>query len=1417
MQRPISTHFLFLVFIFSAVFLTPKISFAQADVIEINGLVKDERSNRLLAGVVVQKIEDGKLVDSITTGVNGRFIMLLKFGHNYDIKFGKNGYVGKFINMNTTNVPDEDQVGGFGFDLNMNLFEEIEGVNFDILKQPVGKAKFDASSGEIAFDFEYTRSMLSKIAELRRALEKKYKEEEEKLLADQKAAEEAAKKQAKFDALVQEGDGLMTNANYMNAIFKYSEALDLIPDVPSVVQKLEKAKKALEEDQANKEVNEKYNAFIADADKLFQARKYEDAKAKYKSASGVKPNEIYPKTKVEEINGILGNLAAQKELDDNYKAALAAGDVAFKKQDFKQSISEYQKALALKKDEKYPADQIKLANQNISELEAQKALDANYAKAISEADAAFKSKKYDDAIKGYNTALTFKANENYPKDQIAAANKAKADAAAAESLDKQYNDAIADADKLFGSEKWNEAKTAYGQAIALKSEEYPKGQVAKIDAKLAELAAKNEADKSYNDAITSADKLFAEKKFQESIVKYQVAASIKPNESYPKDQISKANAELKTIADAEALNKKYNDLVASADAQFGKGEFQTSIATYKQALEIKSKEAYPKDQITKAEAEIKKANSEAEKRKEYDALVAQADASYNQKGYADAIKTYTKALGIYPSETYPKDQIAAANKAIADAAAADALNKQYNNAIAAADKLFGSEKWNEAKTAYSKAIELKSEEYPKGQIVKIDAKLAEIAANNEANKSYNDAIGAADKLFADKKFQESIGKYETALGIKPNETYPKDQIAKANAELKTIADANALDQQYKDLVASADAQFGKNEFQTSIATYNKALAIKSKESYPKEQIAKAEAALKKLTLDAEKRKEYDAKIAEADASLRAKTYDDAIKLYSQASEMYPNESYPKEQISKANAAIKAIADAEATRKEYDAVIKTADGLLKKKSYAEAIASYQKASGLLPSETYPKDKITEAQSALNALADKKELENNYNQKIADADALLAQSKWNDAKATYQEASGLKPMEDYPVSQIAKIDAELAKQAEADALNTKYKNLVTSADDLMAEKKFSEAIARYNEALKVKAKETYPKDKIAEAQAAIRSMESAQELKNKYDAAIAEGDNLFGQADYTGALASYENAKALIPAEPAADAKIKATKAKLSEQAELAEKQRLYQEKIALADKSFLVKNWSESVTIYNQALAILPNEQYPKDKIAEAEANLAKIANEKEKIDAAYQAAVSYADEQFEAKDYLNAVTAYQNALNYKPSEKYPKDQIAEANRRIEEAEALAAKKKADELLAQSTEVPKEEEKKETKVVSFTDMTSFGDSDEIKKKAQEEARKEQENEKTDEAPKIKVPITTVPPEDLDGYRKMLGENYPEGVTKETIKEGNKTFYRTVIVENKLGDEFLKVDAKFGIFYFKNGLTIKSSDYTDGVPN
>lgn len=51
-----------------------------------------------------------------------------------------------------------------------------------------------------------------------------------------------------------------------------------------------------------------YNESIKKADQLLNEKKYTEAKSFYEKALEVKPNEEYPKTKIEKINSILGSI-----------------------------------------------------------------------------------------------------------------------------------------------------------------------------------------------------------------------------------------------------------------------------------------------------------------------------------------------------------------------------------------------------------------------------------------------------------------------------------------------------------------------------------------------------------------------------------------------------------------------------------------------------------------------------------------------------------------------------------------------------------------------------------------------------------------------------------------------------------------------------------------------------------------------------------------------------------------------------------------------------------------------------------------------------------------------------------------------------------------------------------------------------
>jgi tetratricopeptide (TPR) repeat protein len=111
------------------------------------------------------------------------------------------------------------------------------------------------------------------------------------------------------------------------------------------------------------------------------------------------------------------------------------------------------------------------------------------------------------------------------------------------------------------------------------------------------------------------------------------------------------------------------------------------------------------------------------------------------------------------------------------------FNKEYKEAIAKADAAFEKHEYVDAKTHYSKALELSpDEEYPKAQLEKVNKILAEIAAKKaeEDEKQYKKFIEEADTFFGAKDYSAAKTQYQKASGIKPNEQYPKEQLAKVN-------------------------------------------------------------------------------------------------------------------------------------------------------------------------------------------------------------------------------------------------------------------------------------------------------------------------------------------------------------------------------------------------------------------------------------------------------------------------------------------------------------------------------------------------------------------------------------------------------------------------------------------------------------
>ncbi len=123
----------------------------------------------------------------------------------------------------------------------------------------------------------------------------------------------------------------------------------------------------------------------------------------------------------------------------------------------------------------------------------------------------------------------------------------------------------------------------------------------------------------------------------------------------------------------------------------------------------------------------------------YKKAIEQADKHFSEKQYKNAKTYYTQAQEFKPKDTYPAQKI----KEINNILKAQSIAAQYKKTLTEADKLFKQEAYNDAKAAYLKASKLKTKEkYPKEQISKIDATLAEIKTQKEfLNNPYHIVIG----------------------------------------------------------------------------------------------------------------------------------------------------------------------------------------------------------------------------------------------------------------------------------------------------------------------------------------------------------------------------------------------------------------------------------------------------------------------------------------------------------------------------------------------------------------------------------------------------------------------------------------------------------------------------------------------------
>jgi hypothetical protein len=338
--------------------------------------------------------------------------------------------------------------------------------------------------------------------------------------------------------------------------------------------------------------------------------------------------------------------------------------------------------------------------------------------------------------------------------------------------------------------------------------------------------------------------------------------------------------------------------------------------------------------------------------------------------------------------------------------------------------------------------------YTERQQAKINAekeRLKKLDQEGDAmKKEYDKLMAEGDQKMIEKEFQEAMAKYDGALKLFPQDQPAKTKYAEAKAKYDEMMAAKKREEDYKRLIAEGDAHFAAKKWNEAKKSFTDASNLKKEEKYPKEKLYEISKMLDQEAL----RKEFDAIVAEADTKYNNKDYAVSIEKYREALKILPNETYPKDQIAKAQTAIDAMLADEAKRKQlqqrYDDLITLGNKNIGEKKYDAALTNFEEASNLMPAEKLPKEKIAEIEKILRDLrskeeqdalardnAEKERIDREYNQHILAADKFYTDSKEKNigllesAKQEYTLASGIKPLEKYPTAKIKSIDELIAR--------------------------------------------------------------------------------------------------------------------------------------------------------------------------------------------------------------------------------------------------------------------------------------------------------------------------------------------------------------------------------------------------------
>ncbi|MCK9449094.1 MAG: hypothetical protein M0Q41_08970 [Bacteroidales bacterium] len=532
-----------------------------------------------------------------------------------------------------------------------------------------------------------------------------------------KQVEELAQQEDAFQQLVKQGDDYSEQHALTEAAHSYREALKIF-DREAIQTKLSQTEELLAQQKQMVQQQEQYDQLIQQADDQIVQKEWTQSKLLLEAAIAILPDREEAKTRMERVSTELQRIESEiLAVETQYEQLMQHGIQALEDEHYDVAYQAFDQAQQLKPSESLPKEKIK----EIGAIQTQKAaaleLEKRYHDLIAQADQLFESKRWEEALETFTEAQKIMPEENYPIEKIAAIGLIIQEADTKKKIEQEYALLISQGDEALHNQQLGAAKEKYTAALVLQPDEaYPKEQNRIIDDLIARQAEKEEQEAAYQEHIAQADQLMQLKEWEQAMQRFESAAVLKPEESYPKQKIEEIKILIGEQAAAEALAQQIEQLINQMEEQYESGAYDEANTTANEILKLDAQNSTAverKQQIKSAMDELVRQTEQS-----YQNAIQQGDVLVEEKSYQDAIIAYKTALGYKKDDAVAKERILQVEKIQEERLIA--IRSAYNQELSQADRHYRSGNYDLAIEFYLKAEGIKPDEsYPREMIGKI--------------------------------------------------------------------------------------------------------------------------------------------------------------------------------------------------------------------------------------------------------------------------------------------------------------------------------------------------------------------------------------------------------------------------------------------------------------------------------------------------------------------------------------------------------------------------------------------------------------------------------------------------------------------------------------------------------------------------